>query len=212
MEFKNSSVLHAILDLSKFQQIEYSSQNGVITLTGLKNDFSIKQSITVKFEKINRPGRNVALVRVNINENIFVEEFDKYLLYNVLSETNILNQKQFIDLIVLMNFDYVKIMFNDFSDFAYYFFINQIHKNWSSLKNDINVKVQGERNEVISFSVAKGLDNVKIQDFINKEIKTSDTIKYCRDYRIEKLVFFDTSERMDYVLTIDEMEQMDFTK
>lgn len=208
MESKERYIFDALMTLPNFKTFEFKNQNEIITLIGSKRGFLKSEETKIAIRKSQSNKKN-ALIKAQVNENIISEELQKEFLYAVLREVKILNNEQFVQLIILLNNENGKI--NDFSDFALHTFQSQINDTWPKLKDDIYLQVLGDRNEELTFIVNKGLDDEEFQAFFHFGIKLKAAIRNCRNFKIEKLVFFDKPKNEYMAFTIEEMEQMDLT-
>lgn len=208
MESKERYIFDALLTLPNFKTFEFKNQNETITLIGSKRGFLKSEETKIAIKKSQSNKKN-ALVKAQVNENTVSEELQKEFLYAVLREVKILNNEQFVQLIIVLNNENGKI--NDFSDFALHVFQSQINDTWPKLKDDIYLQVLGDRNEELAFVVNKGLDDEEFQAFFHYGIKLKAAIRNCRNFKIEKLVFFDKPKNEYTAFTIEEMEQMDLT-
>lgn len=208
MESKDRYIFDALMTLPNFKSFEFKNQNETITLIGSKRGF-LKSEETKIIIKKSLSDKKKALVKAQVNENTVSEELQKEFLYAGLREVKILNNEQFIQLIILLNNENGKI--NDFSDFALHAFQSQINDTWPKLKDDIYLQILGDRNEELAFVVNKGLDDEEFQAFFHYGIKLKAAIRNCRNFKIEKLVFFDKPKNEYTAFTIEEMEQMDLT-
>ena len=208
MESKERYIFDALMTLPNFKTFEFKNQNEIITLIGSKRGF-LKSEETKIVVKKSLSNKKNALVKAQVNENTVSEELQKEFLYAVLREVKILNNEQFVQLIILLNNENGKI--NDFSDFALHTFQSQINDTWPKLKDDIYLQILGDRNEELAFVVNKGLDDEEFQAFFHYGIKLKAAIRNCRNFKIEKLVFFDKPKNEYTAFTIEEMEQMDLT-
>jgi hypothetical protein len=208
MESKERYIFDALITLPNFKSFDFKIQGEIITLVGSKRGFLKTEETKITIQKSHANKKN-ALVKAQVNENIVSEELQKEFLYAILREVKILNNEQFVQLIILLNNENGKI--NDFSDFALHAFQTQINDTWPKLKDDIHLQVLGDRNEELAFVVNKGLDDEEFQAFFHYGIKLKATIRNCRNFKIEKLVFFDKPKNEFMAFTIEEMEQMDLT-
>lgn len=207
MENHEREIFNALLLLSKFQKIECNTQNETVLLTAASNSFFNKDRIAIEIsKKDNKVGDSVS-VSVKTNTNSFTGTIKKALLYMTLLDFNILNREQFPRLITQINCENKKMV--NFPDFAFYIFNSQLNDTWPELKEDIHIKLLGERNEELVFSVKKGLDDPDFQRYLENGIKLKAAIRNCRNFKIEKLVFIDEVKIEYEILTIDELEQMD---
>lgn len=209
MESKERYIFDALMILPNFKTFEFKNQNETITLIGSKRGFLKSEETKITIRKSQPNNNKIALVKAQVNENIVSEEFKKEFLYAVLREVKILSNEQFVQLIILLNNENGKI--NDFSDFALHAFQSQINDTWPKLKDDIYLQVLGDRNEELAFTAIKGLDDEEFQAFFHYGIKLKAAIRNCRNFKIEKLVFFDKPKNEYMAFTIEEMEQMDLT-
>lgn len=206
MESKERYIFDALMTLPNFKTFEFKNQNETITLISSKRGFLKSEETKIVIKKSLSNKKN-ALVKAQVNENTVSEELQKEFLYAVLREIKILNNEQFVQLIILLNNENGKI--NDFSDFALHAFQSQINDTWPKLKDDIYLQILGDRNEELAFVVNKGLDDEEFQAFFHYGIKLKAAIRNCRNFKIEKLVFFDKPKNEYTAFTIEEMEQMD---
>ena len=206
MESKERYIFDALMTLPNFKTFEFKNQNETITLISSKRGFLKSEETKIVIKKSLSNKKN-ALVKAQVNENTVSEELQKEFLYAVLREIKILNNEQFVQLIILLNNENGKI--NDFSDFALHAFQSKKNDTWPKLKDDIYLQILGDRNEELAFVVNKGLDDEEFQAFFHYGIKLKAAIRNCRNFKIEKLVFFDKPKNEYTAFTIEEMEQMD---
>lgn len=209
MESKERYIFDALMSLPNFKTFEFKNQNENIIFVGSKRNFLKTEETRVTISKPRSNNKKSVLVKAQVNDNIVSEELQKEFLYAVLREAKILNNEQFVQLIVMLNNENGRI--NDFSDFALHAFQTQINDTWPKLKDDIYLQILGDRNEELAFVVNKGLDDEEFQAFFHYGIKLKAAIRNCRNFKIEKLVFFDKPKNEYMAFTIEEMEQMDLT-
>jgi len=209
MESKERFIFDALMALPNFKTFEFRNQNETITLIGSKRSLLKSEETKITIRKSHPNNNKNALVKAQVNENIVSEDLKKEFLYAVIREVKLLNSEQFVQLIILLNNENGKI--NDFSDFALHAFQSQINDTWPKLKDDIYLQVLGDRNEELAFIVSKGLDDEDFQAFFHYGIKLKAAIRNCRNFKIEKLVFFDKPKNEIMTFTIEEMEQMGLT-
>ncbi len=209
MESKERYIFDALMSLPNFKTFEFKNQNETIIFVGSKRNFLKTEETRVTISKPRSNNKNSVVVKAQVNDNTISEELQKEFLYAVLREAKILNNEQFVQLIVMLNNENGRI--NDFSDFALHAFQTQINDTWPKLKDDIYLQILGDRNEELAFVVNKGLDDEEFQAFFHYGIKLKAAIRNCRNFKIEKLVFFDKPKNDYMAFTIEEMEQMDLT-
>lgn len=209
MESKERYIFDALMSLPNFKTFEFKNQNETIIFVGSKRNFLKTEETRVTISKPRSNNKKSVLVKAQVNDNTISEELQKEFLYAVLREAKILNNEQFVQLIVMLNNENGRI--NDFSDFALHAFQTQINDTWPKLKDDIYLQILGDRNEELAFVVNKGLDDEEFQAFFHYGIKLKAAIRNCRNFKIEKLVFFDKPKNEYMAFTIEEMEQMDLT-
>ena len=209
MESKERFIFDALMALPNFKTFEFRNQNETITLIGSKRSLLKSEETKITIRKSHPNNNKNALVKAQVNENIVSEDLKKEFLYAVIREVKLLNSEQFVQLIILLNNENGKI--NDFSDFALHAFQSEINDTWPKLKDDIYLQVLGDRNEELAFIVSKGLDDEDFQAFFHYGIKLKAAIRNCRNFKIEKLVFFDKPKNEIMTFTIEEMEQMGLT-
>lgn len=207
MENNERLIFDSIYSLSQFKNFEFNIQNEKVILSGNNGSFFNKEKIIVEIFKSNNKVGNYISANVTSNTKSFSGSMDKMILYRTLLEFDFLNRHQFTGLIVELNSENRKIL--NFPDLAFFVFNIELKKTWPDLKDNIDIKLLGERNEELVFSVKKGLDDENFQKYFESGIKLKAAIKNCRDFKIEKLVFIDVVTMEYESFTIDEMEQMD---
>ena len=207
MENNERLIFDSIYSLSKFKNFEFNIQNEKVILSGNNGSFFNKEKIIIEIFKSNNKVGNYISANVTSNTRSFSGSMDKMILYRTLLEFDFLNRHQFTGLIVEINSENRKIL--NFPDLAFFVFSIELKKTWPELKDNIDIKLLGDRNEELVFSVKKGLDDENFQKYFESGIKLKAAIKNCRDFKIEKLVFIDVVTMEYESFTIDEMEQMD---
>lgn len=207
MENKERYIFDSLMTLSSFKGFEFINQNGIINLTSSSNKFNNSKAIKITIAKPFSGNKENVNITAKVNEITVSDELKKEFLYAVLREINILSKEQFIQIIILLNNEIGKI--SDFSDFALHAFYDQINNTWPELKNDIHLQILGDRNQELIFIVKKGLADKVFQSFFNNGIKLKAAIKNCKNFKIEKLVFFDEPKNEYLDFKIEELEKMD---
>lgn len=207
MENHEREIFNTLFLLSKFKNIECKSQNETVILTATSTSFFKKDRITIEISKKEHKVGEFVSVSVITNTNSFSGTMKKSLLYSTLLEFNILNREQFPRLITEINCENRKMV--NLPDFALYIFSVELIETWPELKEDVHIKLLGERNEELVFSVKKGLNDPVFQRYLENGIKLKAAIRNCRNFKIEKLVFIDEVTIEYETLTIDELEEME---
>lgn len=199
-------IFDALMSLSNYKSFEFLNHGDKAILKGVKKGFIKNDETVVTIRKPTSKKTSLALINTKVNDREISVEVEKELLYAMLREVSVLSQEHFMQIIIVLNTENQRVV--NFSDFAIHAFHSHINKSFPKLKHQIKIQALGDRNEELAFVIEKGFDDKDFQDFFECGIKLKAALKNCRNFKIEKLVFFDAPKNTYQDFSIDELELM----